>query len=408
MTQQKKHLDLMALASIPLLMTLGNSMLIPVLPLIEKELKVSPFQSSMIITIYSIVAIFFIPIAGYLSDRFGRKKIIILSLIITGAGGVISAAGAWFFSSSYTWIIFGRLLQGIGASGAFPVVLPLIGDLFKEKEETSHALGVIETSNTVGKVLSPIVGASLATLIWFLPFVFIPILCIIAILLVGIFVKVPKEKAEPVTIKTFFQHAKKTFLKNFKWLLIIFITGAIVMFVLFGSLFYLSEWMETKYHLSSLKKGLWISLPLIALSAASLLSGKVIGQKSELMKWLSVTGFALVCLASLTLGFVSTLKVFLIVFSVSGLGMGLLLPCLDALITENIEKEERGTLSSLYSAMRFLGVALGPPIFALMMSSSKTLMFILAAILSLVSALLFVFFFYPNKKTMGEGKRYPV
>ncbi len=360
MAEQKKQLDLMALASIPLLMTLGNSMLIPVLPLIEKELKVSPFQSSMIITIYSIVAIFFIPVAGYLSDRFGRKKIIIISLIITGAGGVISAAGAWFFSNSYVWIMFGRLLQGIGASGAFPVVLPLIGDLFKEKEETSHALGVIETSNTVGKVLSPIAGAGLATLIWFLPFVFIPILCLLAILLVGVFVKAPTEQEEPPTIKTFFEHAKKTFIKNYKWLLIIFITGAIVMFILFGSLFYLSEWMEKKYHLSSLKKGLWISLPLIALSAASLFSGKIIGQKSGLMKWLSVAGFALVCLASFTLSFVSTLKMFLIIFSVSGLGMGMLLPCLDALITENIEKEERGTLSSLYSAMRFLGVALGP------------------------------------------------
>lgn len=406
--KEPKRLDLMALASIPLLMTLGNSMLIPVLPLIEKELHISPFQSSMIITIYSIVAIIFIPIAGYLSDRFGRKKIIIISLIITGIGGALSAVGAWLLPSSYIWIIAGRLLQGIGASGAFPVVLPLVGDLFKNKEDTSHALGMIETSNTIGKVISPIVGAALSVLIWFLPFVFIPVLSILAILLIGIFVKVPKREEKTVDVKTFIQHVRKTFSQNYKWLLIVFITGAIVMYILFGSLFYLSEWMEKKYHIASIKKGLWLSLPLIALSFASLITGRIIGQKSSLMKILCAGGFFIIFIASALLGFISTLRMFLIVFSLSGIGMGMLLPCLDALITENIEKAERGTLSSLYSSMRFLGVALGPPTFALMMTHSKMWMFILAAGLSFLSAILFIFFFYPKKKAVNERKTHPV
>jgi hypothetical protein len=54
-------LALISLASIPLVMTLGNSMLIPVLPSIEKQLHISAFQVSMIITVYSIVAILLIP-----------------------------------------------------------------------------------------------------------------------------------------------------------------------------------------------------------------------------------------------------------------------------------------------------------------------------------------------------------
>ncbi len=66
--------NIIALASVPLVMTLGNSMLIPVLPMIEKKLSISSFQVSLIITVYSIVAIICIPIAGYLSDKFGRKR----------------------------------------------------------------------------------------------------------------------------------------------------------------------------------------------------------------------------------------------------------------------------------------------------------------------------------------------
>ncbi len=90
-----KKKDLFALASIPLMMTLGNSMLIPVLPIIEKEINITSFQSSLIITVYSVVAIILIPLAGYLSDKIGRKKVIIPSLLLTGIGGLIAAFAAW-------------------------------------------------------------------------------------------------------------------------------------------------------------------------------------------------------------------------------------------------------------------------------------------------------------------------
>ncbi|MGV2910212.1 MFS transporter, partial [Bacillus safensis] len=74
-TVSKKNI--IALSSVPLIMTLGNSMLIPVLPEIEKKLSITSFQVSLIITVYSVVAILCIPIAGYLSDRIGRKKILL-------------------------------------------------------------------------------------------------------------------------------------------------------------------------------------------------------------------------------------------------------------------------------------------------------------------------------------------
>lgn len=60
--------------------------------------------------------------------------------------------------------------SGVGAAGAMPIVLPLVGDMFKSEDDVSSCLGLIETSNTFGKVLSPILGAFLAGFIWFLPF----------------------------------------------------------------------------------------------------------------------------------------------------------------------------------------------------------------------------------------------
>src|SRR5699024_2792917 len=142
-----KKLDLLALASIPLVMTLGNSMLIPVLPILEKELAITEFQSSLIITIYSVVAIVLIPIAGYLSDEYGRKNIIIPSLIITAIGGTIAAIASWLMDEPYIFIMIGRFLQGIGAAGAFPVTIPTVSDMYESEEDVSAGLGIIETAN---------------------------------------------------------------------------------------------------------------------------------------------------------------------------------------------------------------------------------------------------------------------
>src|SRR5690625_2530873 len=180
----EKRWAIISLASVPLIMTLGNSMLIPILPVMEKKLDISTLRSSYIITVYSIVAIICIPIAGYLSDRYGRKKIMVPALILTGIGGFIAGLAAWKMDNAFIVILIGRILQGIGASGAMPIVLPLVGDMFRRDEEASTTLGIIETSNTVGKVLSPILGAGLTAIVWFLPFFSIPAFCVVSVLMI--------------------------------------------------------------------------------------------------------------------------------------------------------------------------------------------------------------------------------
>ena len=194
MKQQGRALA--AVAAVPLVMTLGNSMLIPVIPIIERQLYLSPLQASLIITVYSITAVPLIPIAGFLSDRIGRKTVIIPSLILAGLGGLAAAAASLLLTNPYSIILASRVLQGIGAAGAFPLVLPLTRDLFQDGAEISYALGLIETSNTFGKVVSPILGSLLAALAWYIPFAAIPILAAVSVLAIAFWVKVPSERSK--------------------------------------------------------------------------------------------------------------------------------------------------------------------------------------------------------------------
>ncbi|AGK54350.1 MFS transporter [Bacillus sp. 1NLA3E] len=390
---------ILSISSIPLVMTLGNSMLIPVLPAMEKALHISPFQTSMILTVYSIVAIILIPIAGFLSDHIGRKKVIIPSLIIAGIGGGISGFAAWKIGDAYWLILLGRALQGVGAAGAAPIVLPLVGDMFKNEDEVSSTLGLIETANTLGKVLSPILGAFLAGIIWYIPFLAFPFFCVMSILLMALLVKSPKTTANKIKFKKFLLDTKKVFVNNGRWLSAIFIIGGTLMFVLFGVLFYLSETLEKIYHIKDLRKGLVLALPLGALCLSSFITGKKIKENKVLMKWITFTGTVILTLAIFALSFSDALWFMITMFFICGVGIGVGLPSLDALITEGIEKEESGTISSLYSSMRFIGVAAGPPVIAILMENSGDWIFYLLGGFSVFAAIITLFAIKPDKET---------
>ncbi|WP_440118748.1 MFS transporter [Paenibacillus sp. QZ-Y1] len=406
-----KKWDLVALASIPVIMTLGNSMLIPILPQIERELKVSSFKVSMLITVYAVVAILLIPLAGYLSDRFGRKAVIIPSLIIAAAGGAVAGGAAWLLSGSaaYWTILGGRLLQGIGAAGAFPIVIPLVGDMFDDEDQVSKSLGIIETSNTFGKVLSPILGAVLAIWLWYLPFMAIPVLCALSLVLVIFLVKTPKKTEEPPSFTEFVASVRSVLKEKGRWLYALFAIGGICMFVLFGVLFYLSETLETEFKLEGVLKGLVLAIPLAALCLSSFLAGKWIGKNKIRMKWLGFIGLAILAVSLGVIGLFDHIYVVVGLFTLGGAGIGATLPCLDALVTEGVDKKHRGTITALFSSMRFIGVSLGPPVVSLLMGSHHFILFGVLAASGVVGGLLTLLAVKPdkgNQPTSGSGQNH--
>ncbi|MCM3721218.1 MFS transporter [Solibacillus isronensis] len=389
MDKNKGHVSIwciVSLTSIPLIMTLGNSMLIPVLPILEDKVGITSFQSSMIITSYSVAAIFLIPVAGYLSDRFGRKVVILPSLILALIGGLIAGFASWKMDDPYTMIIIGRIIQGIGAAGAMPIVLPLVGDLYQDDDEKiSSTLGIIETSNTFGKVLSPILGSVFAAILWFLPFFSISALSLISIALIFFFVKVPKDKDEPLKFKEFIRNTKEVFKDEGKWLYTVFLNGVLVMLILFGMLFFLSENLEKVHDIKGIKKGFVLAIPLLLLCISSYISGRKI--KGDLNRIKKIIIFSLIAMSVsiIFVGFTSKkLILLLIVTSVVGIAIGALLPALDTIITDNIRKELRGTVSSFYSSARFIGVAAGPPIMSLVMKEHLNISYITAGILGFI------------------------
>ena len=401
--QKSKGMTIFAIGSIPLILVLGNSMLIPVLPRMKTELDISQFKVSLIISVFSIAAALSIPILGYLSDRFSRKAVIIPALILYGVGGLLAGFAAAWFSNAYTWILAGRVMQGIGAAGTAPIAMALTGDLFKGGQQ-SKVLGLVEASNGFGKVISPIIGSLVALLFWYAAFFVFPVFCLVSILLTIFFIREKKTKKEPPPVGKYVKGLVSVFKTEGRWLFAAYLTGAICLFTLFGILFYISDILEKDHKIDGLLKGGILAIPLLFMTTTSYITGSKIGKKMRLMKALIILGLLLMTASFSALVFFERLFPFFAVLVISSIGTGLVIPCINSFITGSVPSDRRGFVTSLYGSVRFLGVAIGPPVYGAAMAWSRTGMFLATAGLTLLAALLCLVLIKVGKKEPSEEK----
>jgi MFS transporter, ACDE family, multidrug resistance protein len=394
---KSRIMEYIALATVPMVMVLGNSMLVPILPTLQRELGISKFQSSLVISLFSVAAAIIIPIAGYFSDRFSRKAVIIPGLILYGGAGILAGFGAVWHS--YGTLITARALQGIGAAGTAPIAMAFVGDLYKSGTE-SQALGLIEAANGTGKVISPILGALFALLIWYAPFFAFPVFCFLSLAAMIFMIKEPKRKGETKPLKQYIDSIRKIFKKDGKWLIASFFSGSLALFILFGVLFFLSEILEKPpYSIDGVAKGFVLAIPLFAMVCTAYITGNVIRKNGVLIRRLMNIGLAMMVVAlGLAILWNKNLYVFIGLLTLSSIGTGFVLPCLNTLITGAVEKSERGMITSLYSSLRFFGVAVGPPLFGWLMDISHRTVFITVSALSLIALCLIFFLVKPNKQ----------
>lgn len=137
---------------------LGFGILIPILPSFAvKELGVDEAAVGIAIAIYSLVQFIFNPILGRLSDKHGRKPVIVMCLLINALGYVIFA-----FTSSYLILLVSRVVAGVGGS-SIAVAQAYIADV-TTKENRSKGMGLIGSAFGLGFVFGPLIGGFLSKL----------------------------------------------------------------------------------------------------------------------------------------------------------------------------------------------------------------------------------------------------
>ena len=140
--------------------SLDTGIIGPVLPSIEHTFHLTSRESSWIFTLFVIAFMIGSPVMAKFSDFYGRKKIFILDVVLFGAGSCLIA-----FSPNIESIFLGRIIQGLGCGGLFPVAGAFIGDAFPIKER-GKALGIIGSVFGISAIGGPLVGAALIPYGW--------------------------------------------------------------------------------------------------------------------------------------------------------------------------------------------------------------------------------------------------
>jgi multidrug resistance protein len=132
------------------------TMAMPLLPFWAEQLGATPLVLGGMITAYALAQLAFTPVLGALSDRYGRKPVIVISLLLSGISFTLTA-----LAGSVAMLVAARIVGGLGASivGAAQAI---ISDRV-EAHEQARAMGFIGAAIGLGHVFGPALGGALST-----------------------------------------------------------------------------------------------------------------------------------------------------------------------------------------------------------------------------------------------------
>jgi ACDE family multidrug resistance protein len=279
--------------------------------------------------------------------------------------------------------------------------MALVGDIFTSNQR-SEALGIIESANGLGKILSPILGAAIALISWYALFFSYAFLAIPIAASIFFLAEEPENNIKKQSIKEYLENIKKIFQQRGISLSLSLLGGMIVLFLLFGMLSHLSDILETRYKIKGLIKGLVIAIPIFFMASNSYLTGLYLKNKGKNFKYALSLGLIINAIALSLLSFIDNLYLYMGTLSFLGLGSGLILPSVNTLVTSSAPSEQRGGITSLYGSVRFIGVAFGPPTFSLLNRISEPTMFFTAAGIGILGSI--IIFFFLDEKRIIEAK----
>ena len=135
---------------------LGLTILTPILPLITHDLGVSTVAVQQLLTVYLIAISVGQLVSGPLSDRFGRKPLMLAGTVLYSLGGLATA-----LSDSIDWLIVWRTLQGLGAAACMAMGRAILNDVF-ERAEAARQMSTISMVLAIAPALSIAFGGFLA------------------------------------------------------------------------------------------------------------------------------------------------------------------------------------------------------------------------------------------------------
>ena len=332
---------------------IGFGILIPVLPTIaSKNFNASDFEIGMLVAVFSLVQFIFNPYFGQLSDRKGRKLIIVICLLLSASSYLIFA-----FTNSYLVLLISRIVAGLGGS-SISVAQAYIADI-TTKEDRSRGMGLIGAAFALGFVFGPLIGG-------FLSKYGIPVIgfagasfSFIAFLVTWVFLPESLKEKSTVRRRSIFNFSAFTeVLKrpSIGVVIIIFFVVTFSMANIFGTFSLLGY---KQFHLTDLQIGVLFGI-MGTVSAFS--QTGVIHVLTKYFKEVTIMSFGtfILFVALLLIPFSTSYLMLGIVSGVITLGTGLLIPTSLSLLSKVTPDNEQGAVLGINQSLAALARVLGP------------------------------------------------
>ena len=400
-----------------LVIGLDNTILNVALPTLVRDLHASTSQLQWIVDSYTLVFAGLLLTTGSLSDRYGRRSALALGLVIFGVGSILSA-----FATSATMLIGTRALMGVGAAFIMPSTLSILTNVFPA-EERGRAIGIWAGVSGLGIGIGPVVGGWLLNHFWwgsvFLVNVPVVITALIAgrlivpntrdpeaprldplgavLSIVGLvslvfgIIEAPSHGWTDPLILASFAVAAVTLGSFVAWELhtdhpmlnVRFfenprftaanISVTLVFFALFGSLFFLTQYLQFVLGYTALQAGMRVAPISLALIIVAPITGRLVQPLGN--KLLVAAGMMTVAVG---LWFLSTVTVttgyphVLLSLMVLGTGMALAMTPATESIMGSLPPGKAGVGSAMNDTTRQIGGALGVAILGSVFASAYT------------------------------------
>ena len=341
---------------------LGFTIILPLLPFYAEHMGATPFLAGLLVSVYGLCQLVAGPVLGPLSDRVGRKPVLIISQAGTLGGFLILA-----FAQTLPLVFLSRVIDGLTA-GNFSVAQAYISDV-TEPRERAHAFGLIGIAFGIGFLLGPAISGFLAPFGLHYPIFAAAALSATSIVLTQFLLPSAKPALTQKREGNPWSHYARWFgtpgLSTLLWQFTAFI-AAFAMFVSTFPLFAERRFVSHGAPVGAKEVGFMFAYwGLIGIVIQGGMIGKLVQRFGE--HRLILTGFICSVMTYLFLVYSSGFFSLFLLLTFCGIAGSLLRPSLTSLITQRVEKTEQGMALGLLQVLMSLAQIIAPIIGGLMM-----------------------------------------
>ncbi len=357
----------------------GIGLVIPVMPQYLETFGVAGQALGFIIASFALGQFLFSPLAGDLSDKLGRKKLIIVGLVI------FSASQLWFGLATYEWMLYAaRFISGIGGAFLIPATMAFVADI-TTLEERGKGMGFLGASMSLGFMIGPALGGFLASVSLSFPFYMASLAALIAGIISLIILpdikntvsEIPSEPKKRENIITQMKNSVKT--PYFMMLIIIFVfTFGIANFQTTFSLY-----VDHKYNYTPQDIAVVLTVGgFIGVIVQTLVVEKLFKRFGELN--VILVNLVVAAIAFLLFFVVDGFALVLLVASIFSTATTLIRPAVNTVISK-MAGNEQGFAAGMNNAYMSLGSMIGPALAGMFFDINISYPFIVGSIILLAS-----------------------